>query len=361
MKILILTEHTHNRMGGIETYTRLIAEYFHSQNFEIFEYSLNFQNNNIVQPEKKYITQLNKIQWKNNPQSLFANRMEIEKIYNDFDLVINQINNFPWSKKIYKSKKWIFVQHFSPKFYKQHFIMGKFFAPIIYFLMWIFKFKNPFKNFQNLIVFSNEDKKSLGIKKNKNVFIIPNCKYKIEEINQFELKKTNNNKFIYLGRINNHQKRVNFIQKTVGKKHKIDFYGEGNVSLIHEDANIKYMGALNSNEVSSLLFQYKWMVLLSRFEGFPFTLVESLSCGVPILISNSFESAKFLVGDHSFLVKNSKKNIDKALEQMNKLSLEEYNKLSKKCFEFAKKELSLESFYKNWNNVIKKLLTSIKK
>ncbi|MDK2819761.1 MAG: glycosyltransferase family 4 protein [Mycoplasmataceae bacterium] len=354
MKILILTEHMHNRLGGIETYTRLLMDYFYKEGHEVSEFSFDLDSLMVLEDEKYFIKQLHRRDIKfRKLLDLRKLTKKIENISKDYDLIINQINNAPWSNNIYKSEKWIFVQHFSSNFFKQHYIAGKFLAPIIYFGMWLFKIKNPFKNFQNHVVFSKSDLDQLKIKKGK-TFIIPLAKYTVAEINDFQKNKlSRNDKFLYIGRIDNRQKNVNFIQKIIGDKNKVDFYGGGKINLIKEDKNIKYKGIVKPGDISAVFQKYKWFVLLSKYEGFPFVLVESLSCGVPILISNSFASAKFLTQNFSFLVKSRKKDIDKILDVIKTISDNDYKKLVHKSFEFAKENLSLEAFHNNWNKVLK--------
>lgn len=353
MKILILTEHMHNRIGGIETYTRLLMDLFHNQGHEISEFSLDLKFNKIIDEEKPFVKQLyrrtTKFNWLLDIRKITK---KIEELSKEYDVIINQINNVPWSKNIYSSNNWIFVQHFSYRFFKQEFIAGKILAPIIYFGMWLFKIKNPFKHFKNLVVFSENDFKELNIK-SKKVFIVPLAKYTLEEIKEFRKnKRAKRTPFLYLGRISNGQKNLNFIQKTVGKNNDIDFYGNGKISIIKKQENLRYKGVVASSDIPGILQEYKWLILLSKYEGFPFILVESISCGVPALVSDSFGSSKFLTQDFSFLVKNKKKDVNMAVSKIKKITDYEYNNKVKMCFDFAENNLTLDKFYDKWISIL---------
>ena len=355
MKILILTEHTHNRIGGIETYTRLLMDYFHSLGHEIAEFSLDLNFNKVIEGEKPFVKQLYVRDKKYKTCSLQLKKLtkKIEICSKDYDLIINQINNVPWSKNVYSSEKWIFIQHFSYRFYKQEFIMGKFLAPIIYFGMWLFKFKNPINRFKNIVVFSEKDIQELKIKTTK-TFVVPLAKYSINEMINFQTNKiTKTDKFLFLGRIDNSQKNVKFVQKTIGKNNKIDFYGSGKINLIKLTKNIKYKGFVKPINIPNIIQKYKWFVMLSNYEGFGFTLVETLSCGVLSIVSESFASAQFLTQDFSFLIKNNKKReVERVLTEINAMSAKEYEIRTEKCFKFAIENLSLEKFYDNWRLIL---------
>ncbi|MBO6072383.1 glycosyltransferase [bacterium] len=124
------------------------------------------------------------------------------------------------------------------------------------------------------------------------------------DINRQQLSKRK--RIIYFGRIDSTTKNVPLIKQIDNQINLIDFYGNGNKKIIKELGK-NYKGYLNPKiNPSDLIKKYKFMVLMSNYEGFSFSLVESLACGVPIIVKNCFLAASYLVNnnENGFLIKN---------------------------------------------------------
>lgn len=359
MKILILNENRHNSIGGIEKYTNNLINIFSNKVNTVYEYSLNINPERIDMFEaNKNVIALNVIK-RGEKLNLIQKRKrfklgikEIEKIEHNFDIVINQIANAKWSKKIYNSKRWIYVQHFNPDFYKQKYIAGLFFQPIIYFGMWLVGIKNPFKKFKNLVFFSEDDKNKLNKERTINYAIIPLASYKKEEIILFQKEKNEKEKdFIYFGRINKEQKQCHKIYHFFNKnKLSIDIYGFGKTEIFKKDKYVKYKGYIENNNINNIIKKYKYSVLFSKYEGFPYSVVESLSNGIPVISTNNCPSIKWLLKDKGIIF--NRKTF------LNDFKIIDYSTLENNCFNFAKEFLTMEKFYENWNKFIIKIINS---
>lgn len=350
MKILIVNENRHNSIGGIEKYTNLLIDIFTSEGHEVSEYAFNlnperidmFEHNNKVIPLNR-IEKKDSISMSEKRKNIKRSVKEINNIYDNYDLIINQTSNVKWPKEIYNSKKWLYVQHFNPDFYKQKYIAGKFLAPLIYFGMSITGIKNPFRKFSNFIIFTSYDYKKLSIKKSAKIWKIPLASYSIKEINSF--MKTNTEKthdLIYFGRIDNKQKNIKEMVDFANKNEiKIDFYGSGPDTKLIKGKYVNYLGTINQSKLIDILPKYKYSILLSKYEGFPFSIVESISNGVPIIINNFSPSSSFLLNGNGFYI-----------DQFNNNS-SIYDELNKNCYNFAINNLSIEKFKDNWINVLR--------
>ncbi|MGL5520178.1 MAG: glycosyltransferase family 4 protein [Metamycoplasmataceae bacterium] len=356
MKILFLNEHRHNQIGGIETYTRVLAKYFYSNGHNVseavfFEDKIEDKTNKLDFIKEVFIFKNKKI----NPikRINIINKI-LPKIINDFDLIICQISMFKWPKYFYKNEKVLYVQHFCPDFFEHKFFTGKFFSIITSKLAEITGFKNSLKNFKNIIVFSESDKERIKLKNWQKAFCIPLAKYsKIEIKSMMNEEKENSKDFIFLGRIENRQKNVSFIQKIFKKANlEINFYGNDDKKIIQETNKIKYKGSIKQEDLPLILNKYKFLVLLSKYEGFPFVLVEALSHGIPFITTNCFVAAKTLTKNNGFLVKNKEKEIIETLNNMKSLDNNQLKTLQQNCFNYALENLSLEVFYNKWNDVI---------
>ena len=87
---------------------------------------------------------------------------------------------------------------------------------------------------------------------------------------------------------------------------------------------------------------------MSNCEGFPFSLVESLAAGVPIIVKDSFLDARYLVNNNNngFMLKNNQ-SIDEYAKQINEiynLDNNTYRHLCRNSYNFACKNLSEKTF-----------------
>ena len=194
------------------------------------------------------------------------------------------------------------------------------------------------------------------MKKNRktsfNGYIIPlshSMPLNMEEILVKSVK--NKKRILYFGRIDDSQKNIRLLISINNLIHLIDFYGRGDQKLINELGN-SYKGFLDSTDnLENLLIQYKYMILMSNYEGFSFSLVQALCYGLPIIIRNTFTSAQFLINNNKngFLLKPNLTvaEYSKKIMDIYQIKDNEYLKLSKNAYEFAKNNLSNQKFNEN--------------
>ena len=113
---------------------------------------------------------------------------------------------------------------------------------------------------------------------------------------------------MYFGRLDNFQKNLKRTQKLfILKNTNLDIYGDGNKNIILSNEFIKYNGYLNKDKLNDVINSYKFNILLSKYEGFPFSVSECLSNGIPSIISNFSPNAKWIINNNGYLIKNKKK------------------------------------------------------
>jgi ABC-type sugar transport system ATPase subunit len=194
---------------------------------------------------------------------------------------------------------------------------------------------------------SENDKKELKIKKTKKTFSVPLAVYTIEEIENFKKNIDYDKKihdFVYLGRINNHQKNICYIQ-TKFKNKDISYYGNDNVSLIKDQS--QYKGLYNSDNLFEILEPYKYGLMLSKYEGFPYVLIEMLSHGIPCIIKMDSFAASNLFEISKLFTINSESELDSKINKILSIDSKEYKEISNQCFDYAIKNLSIDKFLDN--------------
>lgn len=212
---------------------------------------------------------------------------------------------------------------------------------------------------KHIIWHSTKSDETLDIKRNfKNARVIeiqniPNIQLK-KEISELT-KKPGELRLIYLGRIakNKNLKKVLEVLSLI-KDAEIDlsiygfiedelYWNECQILIAGFSEKIKaeYKGILNEGEVQQQLIQHHYLVMLSYSENFGHAIVESLSCGTPVIIGENTpwqELEKHHAGWNVNI--NDNENILKAISKAVMLSNDDYviqqkgslSYVAEKCF-----------------------------
>lgn len=370
-KILIINPHKHNVIGGIETYSRHLIDIFKRNNFDVNECY-------VFPTPKKSIVNINLLKgksiwlWTLKEQekwwlykffyiifSLFTPYKNLQKInLNQYDLIIHNHFYSSFNVNDLKLKSLVQVQHFVKKFYFGYFNLNKQISFILqkFFKISAYKY-DLFKKIANVVLFDNANEKDMNLNRFVYKIAIPYM-LKIKTIEEIDFTIKNN--ILYVGRINICQKNISFLNKAfVYFKDPLFIYGCGFYKHFL-NKKINYMGMVSYDEVQKVYATAKVFVLTSNFEGFPFVLVEALSNGVPIIVRDTFPSAKFLVNNNQNGVlvnaKASPNEFANVVNEFMKKNLEELKKYSLNALKFANKHLSYKSFEKSWMNILNNVI-----
>lgn len=135
----------------------------------------------------------------------------------------------------------------------------------------------------------------------ENIFIKPN----FVEQPQITREKAANHKIVlvFAGRLEEN-KGIDFLLrawKSLPLQYELHIYGDGALktaveSVVREQSNIKYFGFMPQKSIFEDLVKAQAMIFPSRlYEGFPMTIAESFSLGVPVVATD--------IGNHADLVK----------------------------------------------------------
>ena len=379
MKILIISEvNSLCKYGGGETFNRELIKYLLNQGHEVLEWTAFIgqkfsRYENLYEKNKNYHLVYSKI-FQKHPNKLKQNiidhwkfNKDLEKFLDnkDFDLIISScyLLNFV---KIKKRDNFIQVCHDDPEILVTG---GKSKSKIIFWIKYFFNsmlnFGNIFLNVKNVIfsdVKTQQKLLSFSSKFEKiQKFIIP---YPINELSfdfkQIENQKEENKEVIWIGRMIKHKKNIKYlneVSKYLEKDNvKINVYGIGPAKKYLNSKNIIHHGWIDDGlKKYEALIKNKVFLMVSKFEGFPLVLIESLSVGTPIVALNNFPSINFLNNSDGVFVLDSntkaKKYAEKIVEIIN-LNKKEYLKLVKENLEFYKENLSNKKFYENIDNLL---------
>lgn len=372
-KILIIENRPDYGLGGVENYNTILLNILKT-NFNnvivhkacLLDIFNNMQNKKI--PDEIFHIKGTEALTKNENKIPFKLKIGfhikkfrklIYKLENQFhyDLIID--STITYYEKFKNKNNFIWIQHVTPEFYEMKHLKG-FNKYLNLTSMKLFGMKNPIQNYNNIVLYDKYNLQYLKTIRNDNFnynLINLSNKEEILDLNWNFIK--DRKRIIYFGRIENGQKNIDELIAINEKLDLIDFYGKGDKKLIAKLGQ-SYKGNLEHQDINKIVQKYKFCILLSKYEGYSYSLVESLSNGLPLILSNTYQSAKFLIdNEKNGLLIKKEWNIDKICEEILKLynsSEEQYLKLVNNSYEFAKNNLNHELFIDKWSNIFKKYL-----
>ncbi len=379
-KVLFLSLANYKTLGGTQNYNYKLIKLFLSLEWEVTEYNCWLGNDKVVRESLPNVKEIS-----NNPigdtssrykegrgfmKQVKTSNVQIAKHLesNQYDLIIDARQHpFTWKKKwgedFTKKDNCIWVQHFCIGLYDGEYLSKSRFAKSMIYLYTNKLNKNRYNvmySHKNVVLFDVNNLKSI---KNSRFKISPSlhtCMLAEYDSKYISKQKQNIKKdidFIYVGRINDVQKNISYINKIfTNTPYKLVVLGDGEEKLkskLRKNPNIEYLGLKTQNEVADYLKRSKFLIQLSKYEGFPYTIVQGLSHGVVPIILDTYESAKtFANVGYIFKAKTSVEQMKNNLDSLYKnYSINQ----SKKCIEFAEKNLSNETFNKKWSEIIKSI------
>ncbi len=160
----------------------------------------------------------------------------------------------------------------------------------------VLQFKLSLKFADEISVSNLFEKRYYSIVHKKN----PNLIYNYIDTSLFyNFKEKRKNDFLYIGRISK-EKNISEIINVFkdNPNFNLDLYGQrknspDEVNLV-SSKNINFYDPVPNNLIPNLLNKYKFLILLSNFEGLSKTVIEGMSCGIFCIVSNLIEN-KFLI------------------------------------------------------------------
>ncbi|XOB40742.1 MAG: glycosyltransferase family 4 protein [Candidatus Nealsonbacteria bacterium] len=176
-------------------------------------------------------------------------------------------------------------------------------------------------------------------------------------------------KIVFVGRLGRQKdpllliKGFNELSFEIKNKVQISIIGEGIKRkelerFIEEnklEKKIKLLGRLPRKEVFEILKKSHIFVLISNWEGFPYTVIEAMSCGLGIIASDVGGIREAIDEKCGILIKRGdKEELKKALEKLLK-NPELIQEMGRAAQEKTVKEFSLEKMLKKTNEIYKTL------
>lgn len=347
MRILLNTSYDHPlNSGGVSTFNRNIINIFSDEDLVVLAYYSNklklFSNNikNLIElyPKNRIFRSIDARIFKYKIQkSMLKNK--IEKINPDI-CIFNSPNDLEVIIENKNIKK-ILVQHIN--FDKYIEIYGKDRITL----------GNLIKKIDCFVCLSEYDKERFS--KELNISL---KKFEvIRHISSIELKKEKkekNKNLIMIARLHNEQKRFDLAIKAMKKlpEFSLKIYGDGDLTLFEELINKNNLKNVElcgpTTKVKEKLDEAGIFIMTSDYEGYPISLIETMRRGLPIVLRDTFDSARDIVINNGVLLEKEW-NEDKFVEAVEEIynNYEYYSKNSNKLGE----RYNFEKIKKEWKRL----------
>ncbi|MEQ4732340.1 glycosyltransferase [Providencia rettgeri] len=333
------------KIGGIESFSRTLANILDYKVEYIYEYDENgpFTVEHAF-PVLKY-NFINRVINKITNQSYSLLKIKKILLAENFDIVI--LNSPKYLAIVPDLSKTILIQHTTAKNW------------------WESKYK--FNRNKNLLNLSFNVHKIISLSSFEKVELIKKFNYPshlLETINMINplpisnSNKTNKNKLIMLTRFQNSIKRIDLVINSMHllPDFELNIYGDG-----PDKADLLKLAKSKSNviihpsttEKIKVLDASGIYILSSEFEGFPVSLIEAMSRGLPLIVRNSFLSAPCFINKNGVLLPKlwSSDNFKNAVL----FCYSNYNEFSNKSVEIAA-NYSAETIKINWQNLLNEII-----
>lgn len=196
--------------------------------------------------------------------------------------------------------------------------------------------------------------KGLNLNSEQAVYIRHSCKILLKDEPSKKIKK-----LVMITRISNKYKRIDLAIKAMSKlsDYTLEIWGEGHdrkelEKLIQRKnlGNVKFMGS--TSKVAQVLDSAGIYVITSDFEGYPMSGVEALRRGLPIIVRNTFDSARDLVSNNGVLL-DKEWNEEKFILGIKNIE-QNYEKYSQNSLILGKR-YSIDLIRKDWQNLFEEL------
>lgn len=213
---------------------------------------------------------------------------------------------------------------------------------------------------KNIIAVSGKVKKNLinyfGIKENR-IRIIQNG---IKDIRSNVLLKKwnpNNIRILYPARITSVKGQVELVLNLKGKIHDnvlIDFAGDGEQSnilsdLCKNDRNFNYIGFVNIHEV---IDNYDFILLFSKKEGLPISLIEATMYGKPIITNDVGGNLEIVSDGYNGLIRQTYFELSQVFNSLHDLSENSISNMSKNSRSLFESSFVLDKMVQAYNDYI---------
>lgn len=191
------------------------------------------------------------------------------------------------------------------------------------------------------------------------IYKIYNC---VQDIHPNKHKSINNTiNIIYPARINSVKRQIdvyNHLNGKISKDINILFVGIGPEfeklkKTISNNHQFKVLGF--REDILDLIQNSDYVLLFSKHEGLPITLIEATMCGTPIICNDVGGNCEIAYNNENAFVVNEWEELIETLNMLSTVEEETYKKMSKKSRQIYEENFTFEKFKENYLKLLKKI------
>ncbi len=219
---------------------------------------------------------------------------------------------------------------------------------------------------QKIIAISDQGIKNLteyfGVKRD-NIVKIPNCVREIKPITKY-IKEWNCDEItiLYPARINSVKRQieiVNYLKGRLDPRINILFAGDGPMyeelkRLCNGSINFKVLGF--RNDIKKLMLNSDFVLLFSKHEGLPISLIESIHLGVPVICNNVGGNSEIIKDGRNGIIVNDWESLIGVLNSLPKISIDKIESMRLECRKIYLENFTFDKFKLKYINLIKSII-----
>lgn len=349
MKILIISDIPHYKLGGGETYLQLLIDVIKKEGWKFDELclfpmkkinqwpnSMQPDNTNVIFEPSKFTPYL------------FNGKKKVLSIMGEYDVVIN--SSSLKNEKLFNHDKHIYIQHNkSDLLYEGDSLSNKIKKNLDRIFLRLNVKGNPLNASKWTMFYSKYD----NINDKANAFYAPlPSKFKHTS------PKSGRSGALWVGRLVKEQKGIDILLNMSTSIRNLTVVGDGeDRSLVEKSIPNEYVGKKVGNELSALMNKKRVFILTSRWEGAAFVVAEALSQGMAVVMFDTFEYAqKYNECGSVFLYESGdQEGFANKVNEIDSMTDSEFMKMQMESIRFYKAKLGIDKFNKSWVEAIKEV------
>ena len=180
--------------------------------------------------------------------------------------------------------------------------------------------------------------------------------------NEHKLPSGDKIKILLPARINEQKQQLEIVKNLNGKLvHNVEilFAGTGPYynqleQLVKEDKNFRVLGF--RSDIHQLLQECDYMMLFSKHEGLPITLIEATMCGTPIICNDVGGNLEIAHNNENAYVTDSWGELASIINSLPEVTQDEYSRRSKNSRKIYEQYFTFTNFKKQYLDLVSKIL-----
>ena len=158
---------------------------------------------------------------------------------------------------------------------------------------------------------------------------------------------------VFVGRVDVHHKGIDRLKAFAEAADiSVDIYGPlREITLSDLGQNLIYKGCINKQSLYSTLKTYKKIILLSRYEGLPMSLIEGMSVGCVPIVTSETNVGSFISEYECGYIVESKQDFKDALNAFDLQQIGQTSAMRARCMALVNEKFDILATVQSWRQL----------